>query len=89
MVESAVARAEMDWECPRMVLARGGRDFEAADRDFAAAETDFALVEIAEDQADTDSGGAGTEFDSVEMDLAGMDLPMEVVVSALLAPSGE
>ena len=55
--------------------------------DFAPVEIAAAAVETAAAPAEMDSAEAGTEVDSFEMDLPGMDLPPEA--SALLAPSGE
>jgi len=46
-----------------------------------------AAAEIGEEQAEMDSGEAGTEFESVEMDLPGMGLPLEGVESELFGAS--
>jgi len=55
--------------------------------DFALVEIAAAAVEIAAAPAEMDSGEAGTEVDSVDMDFPGMDLPLEEVESELSAAS--
>jgi hypothetical protein len=55
--------------------------------DFAPVEIAAVALEIAEEQPEMDSAEAGTEVDSVEMDLPGMDSPQEVVESEPFAAS--
>jgi hypothetical protein len=55
--------------------------------DFVLVEIAAAAVGIAAAPAEMDSVEAGTEIDSVEMDLPGMDLPPEAVESESFAAS--